>query len=266
MLGRKFVLGELVCDTQAQKLKSSVYSFLNAQRPLGNIVKPGYHLLFFNAQSHEQDLSSDGYDSRQAPADSSFKRRMWIGGQMDFLQPLQFNREASCTETIKRFRKIRDNHYVDVDREIKQDDQLCIRELRQFIYTNQLYQELEPKTQDFKPQFSHELTPTDLLLFRYSGLTFNAHKIHYNKEYARSEGYPDILVQGPLTVTLLLEWVDTMFDNLKVKSFKYKNSSPTFSNEKIRLCLKENDRFLNLWIENAQDGRMLVDAQLTFDE
>lgn len=264
MLGKKFIFTDVTSKTRSQRLKTSLYSFFNVQRPLDSLVPPAYQLLYLNPKSSEEALSSDGYDSHQAPDESLYKRRMWIGGQMLFKSPIEFNKEVTGVETIQRFRKLKDNHFVDVHREVMQDDQVKVEEQRQFIYTQSLYQEIKPKYSQVKPQYSHELTPTDILLFRYSALTFNSHKIHYNKEYALTEGYPAILVQGPLTVTLLLEWVDTLYDNLKITSFKYKNSSPAFTNERIRLCLAEEEGGFAAWIE-GHDGKLLVDAHLTVE-
>jgi hydroxyacyl-ACP dehydratase HTD2-like protein with hotdog domain len=264
MIGNKFVLHDWLSHTHAQGLKASLYSFFNTQKPLGSTLPPGYQLIYCNTQAHEETLLKDGYDSHQAPDDSCFKRRMWIGGNMNFLRPLHFGQQATCVETVQRFRKIRDNYYVDIHREVIQNEQPCFEELRQLIYTSHPYVEPAPKHVEHRPQFTHELTPTDTLLFRYSALTFNSHKIHIDKQYAQSEGYPTILVQGPLTVTLLLEWVDTLYDNLPIRSFKYKNSSPIFSNEPMKLCLRETSDGMDLWIE-GHGRKLLMDAHLTVE-
>ena len=264
MLGRKFVINDYLSPYQSSKLKASLYSFFNEHKPLGTSVPPGYHFAYYNPQTFEGELSKDGYDSYQQPQDDTFRRRRWVGGQMDFIKPLELGKESQCNETITRFRRLKDNFFVDISREMVQDGEIRFKELRQLIYTNHTFDPANSVTKiaSERPTHTHQLTPTEILLFRYSALTFNPHKIHYNKEYSQREGYPDLLVHGPLMVTLLLEWATSMYAGLKVQSFKYKNSSPAFVNQPLRLCQSGSDAQMKLWIENSQ-GFIVTEGLLT---
>lgn len=262
---KSWLLTDFLSRTHAQQLKASLYSYFNVQRPLSNVLPYGYHLIYFNPKNGEESLSKDGYDAHQQPDDDSFRRRLWASGEINFIRPVKFNNPGFCVETIDRLRKVGENQIASINREVIIDGDVSIEEKRTLIYTPSVYDpELPVKRINDIPDYSHYLQPTVLLLFRYSGLTFNSHKIHYNKEYALSEGYPDILVQGPLTVTLILEWISTLFDDITIKSFKYKNHSPIFANDGIRLNLLIKDETeWQVWIEGKDktlhlSGKLII--------
>jgi len=262
MKGKQWILMDQMSSTQSQYLKSALYSYFNVQKPLGSFLPNGYHFLYFNPKHEETELSKDGYDDHQIPAGLDFKRRLWVGGQIDFLNPIAYDSAAACVESIVRSRQFGDNHIVTIEREIVSEGMISLIEKRSLLYTNELYKRNEAQAAQKKPLHTHELKPTDILLMRYSGLTFNAHRIHYSKDYALKEGYPNILVHGPLCITLLLEWFSTLFGDLAVKSFKYKNIAPLFANENIKLALaKGNENQFNLWIEN-EEGELCVSGTI----
>jgi hydroxyacyl-ACP dehydratase HTD2-like protein with hotdog domain len=263
---QSWILSDTLSKSHSQQLKAALYSYFNVQRPLTNIVPNGYHLIYFNPKHDEESLSKDGYDSHQQPLDETFKRRLWVGGELNFIKPLEFNKQSFCVENINRMRKLGDDQLVSIDRELIVDGEVHLEEKRHLLYTPKLYT-AEALTQgsDRKADFAHILKPTDLLLFRYSGLSFNSHKIHYDRQYSLTEGYPNILVQGPLTVTLLLEWVSTLFNNITVTNFKYKNHSPIFANDSIKLGLsKERENKWCVWIE-GEDRKLHVSGTLVVE-
>ena len=117
--------------------------------------------------------------------------------------------------------------------------------------------------------FSHSLTPTNTLLSRFSALTFNSHRIHLDREYARNvEGYNDLLVHGPLMLTLMLKFIGTHMEAIKdraytISSIEYSCLKPLFCNEEIHLRAKEKERkahtkndnkVYNVWIESDSGG------------
>ncbi len=262
MKGRQWILMDTMSSTHSQYLKAALYSYFNVQKPLGKFLSNGYHLLYFNPKHEETELSKDGYDSHQIPANLTFKRRLWTGGQIDFLHPVAYDSQAVCVESIQNSKSFGENHMVTIQREVVADGLISLVERRSLFYTNDLYKKSTPQFPHKPAIYTHELKPTDILLFRYSSLTFNAHRIHYNKDYAMREGYPNILVHGPLTVTLLLEWFSTLFGDLVVKSFKYKNIAPLFANESIKLCLGQtSDSKYDTWIEN-EDGELCVSGTI----
>lgn len=262
MLGRQWVLMDSMSSTHSQYLKASLYSYFNVQKPLGRFLPSGYHLIYFNPKHEESELSQDGYDAHQTPDNFDFKRRLWIGGQIDFHKPIAYDKAAACVETVESSKKFGQNQIVTIQREIVSEGLIALVEKRSLFYTDELYKEGVPRIPQKSPSHTHEMKPTDILLFRYSGLTFNSHKVHYSKNYAMKEGYPDVIVHGPLTITLLLEWFSTLFGDLIVKSFKYKNVAPLFANEKIKLALTSTtEEQFDVWIENEK-GQLCVSGTI----
>ncbi|OAX80855.1 hypothetical protein ACJ72_04802 [Emergomyces africanus] len=116
------------------------------------------------------------------------------------------------------------------------------------------------------PELSHSLVPSRSLLFRYSALTFNAHSIHLNPSYARNvEGYPDLLVHGPLTLTLMLTVFQNHISDISagravIDSIEYRNLAPLLVEQEMRVCAKQKDsndgaaRAWDIWVEGADGG------------
>ena len=108
--------------------------------------------------------------------------------------------------------------------------------------------------------YHHELTADSRLLFRYSALTFNAHRIHYDYQYAtHTEGYPGIIVHGPLLATLMLELLRSNFPEETIKTFEFRALGPIFGDHRFSVHgTKPNpDGNATLWITN-QDGQLCM--------
>ena len=106
------------------------------------------------------------------------------------------------------------------------------------------------------------ITPSPVLLFRYSALTFNPHRIHYDLRYCREEeGYPGLVVHGPLQATLLLDLLHRAHPQRRVKRFEFKALRPVFDTAPFALCgqLSDDGRAARLWTRDAQ-GFMAMDA------
>lgn len=113
------------------------------------------------------------------------------------------------------------------------------------------------------PTFKHTFTPTPTLLFNYSALTYNAHQIHLNPQYCREiEGHRDLLVHGPLSLTLMLSVLRSKLStNERIRSIDYRNLAPLYVNEPLSICLRqqqagtsaEQSRW-DVWVENSQGG------------
>ena len=105
--------------------------------------------------------------------------------------------------------------------------------------------------------------PDDVLLFRYSALTFNGHRIHYDRSYVmQEEGYPGLVVHGPLIATLLLEQLRREYPGLHVKAFEFKAISPLFDTAPFDVCGRLDGDVATLWARGAQ-GQLAVQAIAT---
>ncbi|GMM34283.1 hydroxyacyl-thioester dehydratase [Saccharomycopsis crataegensis] len=249
------------------------------------IIPLGYSFVYFNPSNDESILGVDGYDNHQAPVDPKktegseelFKRRMWVGGHLVFNNenPLRFNQVATCIESVDKIKPAGNSVFVNIDRKFFNSTDMSMRESRTLIYTNDLFDLDKLKntatvTSESKKYGTaeHQMTLklTESFLFRYSALTFNAHKIHYDINYSTQvEKYPSILVQGPLTVTLLLQWFSHISPGSRVLKFSYKNKFPLFVTDSLTFkCNQVDDNQFNVWVENDNgvlccDGKVVVE-------
>jgi 3-methylfumaryl-CoA hydratase len=96
--------------------------------------------------------------------------------------------------------------------------------------------------------WAQTVEPNPLLLFRYSALTYNGHRIHYDRDYAtRQEHYPALVVHGPLLATLMCELVATKLPEARIKDFQYRARRPTFDTSPFTVCGKRDGAKLTLW-------------------
>lgn len=258
----------------------------------GEPVPPGYHLIYFNPETPEHRLDFDGYESQQTPAPlGKFVNRMWLGGSIEFRQNiLKLGDEALCIEKVHDLRhSVRNDNervIVSLDRRmgVVSDPSLSdaeaadeisahwgVKEIRSLLYFTADGGKDRKSTFDryLKPptgaEYRHELTPTQATLFRFSALTFNSHMIHYDRMYAQQvEKLPDIVVHGPLTVVLLLQWMHDYVvpPNRSIRKINYKNLLPLFVDHKLTLCAKrKSEDAYEVWAENHK-GSYSVSADL----
>ncbi|MCJ1232761.1 hypothetical protein MMC14_000715 [Varicellaria rhodocarpa] len=107
-----------------------------------------------------------------------------------------------------------------------------------------------------EPTFSHVITPTAALLFRFSALTFNAHRIHLDKQYCQEiEGHRNLLVHGPLSVVLILETLMRFTEKRTViEEIEYRNLAPLYADEEMKICGRANGKDWDVWIEGKDGG------------
>jgi 3-methylfumaryl-CoA hydratase len=113
--------------------------------------------------------------------------------------------------------------------------------------------------------FSREIVPDDVLLFRYSALTFNGHRIHYDRKYVTEvEGYPGLIVHGPLIATLLMDLLRRELPQAEVASFRFKAVRPTFDPHPFRVngALQPDGKTVRLWAQD-HEGWLTMDATAT---
>jgi 3-methylfumaryl-CoA hydratase len=170
-------------------------------------------------------------------------RRMFVGGRSRLEHPLRLGEPAELVESILRCEPKEGRSgsmtLLSLSYRYHQGGRLCITEERDFMYL----QDRNTPRQDEPPvqaspvpeaQLAKELPTDPVLLFRFSALTFNGHRIHYDREYAREvEGYPDRVVHGPLTALLLAEMAAEQAGPLRAFSFRAR--APLFSGDSIRL-------------------------------
>jgi len=239
-----------------------VSALLDRETPVLEVGSPLpalWHWFYFLPQVPNSKIGVDGHPERGGflpPVD--LPRRMFAGSRMDFITPLIIGRPASRTgevlKVIEKSGKSGKLVFVTVEYRIYQDDILCIKEEQDIVYKEAGGAVPCPVPVDEWPSlnpgtWSQIVEPTQVLLFRFSALTFNAHRIHYDLPYAmKEEGYPGLVVQGPLTAILLAE-LTVRSSIRRINSFSFQGRAPLFDLHPFRL------------IGSTSDNKVMLEAQ-----
>ncbi len=240
-------------------------------------LPPLRHWLYFWHAAHRRMLGRDGH-----PALGGFlpdvarlwggsqTRRMWAGSRLEFHRPLMLGmptRRLSTVETVEE-KSGRSGRlvFVTVRHDIFDADTVAVTDRHDIVYREELAGASlpEPDTASGDYQWSASFTADPVLLFRYSALTFNGHRIHYDRDYAREvEGYRGLVVHGPLLATLLVDFATSLRPGTPLKRFAFRGRRPVIEGEPFQLRAKNaHDGSLSLWIADAEDAlAMTADAE-----
>lgn len=232
----------------------------------GDALPPFWHYAWFWEPVPAAGLGRDGHPRiGDLIPDLGFARRMWAGGELWFDHPLRLGQPAQKITRLDRAERKQgasgDFALVTLLHEIRQDDRICIRERQSLIYRPEAAETgaSTPPTarRDETVCRRRRFSTTDL--FRYSALTFNGHRIHYDRDYATGvEGYPGLVVHGPLLAQLLVQLADGMLGGLV--RFRFRATAPLFDHEEAELCARPEGDGLALWVRGP-DGRQCMTAE-----
>ncbi|RQP04105.1 MAG: acyl-CoA dehydrogenase [Paracoccus sp. BP8] len=235
---------------------------------LGDPLPPLWHWTFFAPQVPQSQLGPDGH-----PRLGGFlppvplPRRMWAGGKLQFHNPIHVGEEVTRTSEILSVAEKSGRQgalvFVSVGHKLATQSGLAIEERQDIVYREPSTTKLPAPVAEVAPaDWRDPMLPDPVLLFRFSALTFNAHRIHYDLPYATAEeGYPDLVVQGPLTATLLMDAYTRRSGNLP-KSFSFRGQAPLFSGGRMAICGRATDQGHDLWAEGP-GGYTGMSAQVT---
>lgn len=239
---------------------------------LGNEIPPCWHWLYFLPLHKQSEIGADGHAKRGGflpPV--PLPRRMWAGSRIEFHAPVRAGQAVSRNSKILdvRLKEGRTGPlvFVNVEHQIRAEGQLAITEQHDIVYRDMPAQG-EPVPEGIlaptNATWTREIQPDDVLLFRYSALTFNGHRIHYDRRYVTQvEGYPGLIVHGPLIATLLLDLLRRSIPNAQVKTFTFKAMKPIFDIAPFNVCArKEGDKTVKLWAVTPE-GHIAMDASAT---
>ena len=226
----------------------------------GSPVPPLAHWLYFLPQAPQRELGPDGHPKRGGflpPV--PLPRRMWAGGRLRFQQALNVGDEIVRDSTITRVDAKPGRSgalvFVTVRHEISHAAGLALTEEHDIVYRDAPLPGALPPAPVMAPtheDFARRIVPDPVLLFRYSALTFNGHRIHYDRSYVTEvEGYPGLIVHGPLIATLLLDLVRRELPGARIRAFTFKAASALFDTHPFSVCGKrEADGHVALWARN----------------
>jgi 3-methylfumaryl-CoA hydratase len=220
-------------------------AFLDIDEPLrhGDALPMLWHWAFFTPTTRSSDIGSDGHARLPAVGPTAgLPRRMWAGGRVTASGPLRVGIDAvRRTKVVTAVRKAGRSGpllVVTLEHEIEQDGRAVVTEQQDLIYRSggAAVPTPVPGEMPGAPDggWAQERVMDPVQLFRFSALTFNSHRIHFDREYAAAvEGYPGLVVHGPLTALLLAEACKR--HGGPIRSFSFRASAPHFADAAFRL-------------------------------
>ena len=228
----------------------------------GDALQPFWHQIYFWDTLPADQLGRDGHPKIGGfIPDLGLPRRMWAGGKLRFHTPLHSGVKATKITTIESIGQKQGKSgplaFVTLRHEISQSDRLCVTEHQDLVYRQDpdpsAPAPVAPKARTDET-YSETRSFSSTLLFRYSALTMNGHRIHYDENYAKDvERYSGLVVHGPLLAQYLMLLAERKLGPLK--TFSFRATSPLMHTETADFCISGND----MWVR-AQDGRQCMQA------
>jgi 3-methylfumaryl-CoA hydratase len=218
----------------------------------GSPVPQGWHWFYFRTPVRASRTGPDGHERRGdfLPA-VDLPLRMWAGGELHFPGEVRIGerirRESTIRSAVEKTGKSGSLVFVTVDHRVFAGDRLAVQEEQIIVYRDRSPASPEGKGAEAaplgapapplpEPDWSEPFTPDEATLFRFSALTYNGHRIHYDHPYTTGvEGYPGLVVHAPLTALLLLDAAGRHAEGQRVASFSYRAKSPLHLGEPLLL-------------------------------
>ena len=267
-VGKTEVREDLIAPGPAMRLLATLDD-VDTGFSVDSHLPPLWHWLYFLPGAPRRELGTDGHPSRGGflpPIE--LPRRMFAGGRFRFHSPLAVGHPARRSSEIVSVERKRGRSgplvFVRVRHRVLQHGRLCVEEVRDIVYRGY---GTPPAAPIVDPRWAPApegtkariIDPDPVMLFRFSALTFNAHRIHYDQPYAREvEGYPGLLVHGPLLAILLMEYLRR--DGTPVGGFTFRARAPLFCGVPFRVLARSANGRVALWAEGP-DGNAAVEAE-----
>lgn len=240
----------------------------SAPMTAGGVLPPSWQWLYFLDTPSASVTGRDGHPKLgEFLPPAPLPRRMWAAGAMQIERPLRLGTPATRRSVIRsvdaKSGKSGSLVFVTLDHEISQDGLLCLGEEQNLVYREMPSAPAPLPPGEAAPSdadWSRIVTPDPVLLFRYSALTYNSHRIHYDRHYAVDrEFYPALVVHGPLLATLLLNLAKTNLDGASITAFQFRAVRPTFDTHPFTVNGKRDGQHLKLWSAD-HEGNLCVSA------
>jgi len=246
---------------------------------IGDILPPLWHWMYFSPKARQSKLGPDGHPERgDFLPPVTLPRRMFAGSQYRFHEPLRIGdnitRQGKIGDVITKQGRSGELVFVKVNYVISSQRGVAFEEDHDIVYRGEARDSAKaadkpaPNENDKNANalWRTTIVPDPVLLFRYSALTFNGHRIHYDRSYAMDvEGYPGLVVHGPLIATLLLELLHEHQGERPLASFQFRAKQPLFDINPFELIggLEQDDTTFWLQALDAQ-GHVAMEAGGTF--
>lgn len=250
--GRRQATSDIISPVQVRQMAAAFDDSLRLTNPFAGPLPAGWHWLYFNPIAPQAQLGEDGHPLRgDFLPPVSLPRRMWAGSRLQWQRAFVVGSDVRKTSEILSVARKQGRGgemiFVTVEHQYTDTDGPLLREEHDIVYREApgdaervLLKETGQRIADGEHTFEREgefvrpVLADEVLLYRYSAATFNGHRIHYDVDYCRDvEGYPGLVVHGPLIATLLLGWVENdlaaqLGGERFVDRFTFRAKSPTF--------------------------------------
>ncbi|MFA7586164.1 MAG: MaoC family dehydratase N-terminal domain-containing protein [Novosphingobium sp.] len=265
-IGKQETLTDVIDPARSNALRAA----LGNPEPLqtGDVMPWLHHWLYFWNVQPPESLGSDGH-----PAKGGFlppvplPRRMWAGGRFKFLAPLHLGETVTRTSTVLKVQaksgKSGDLVFVTVRHELSGPSGTAIEEEQDLVYKGATAAgsiALPAPADAPACTWRETVEPDTVLLFRYSALTMNGHRIHYDRPYAMDEeSYPALVVHGPLMATLLADLAARKLGK-PLATFDFRGNAPAFDGITLHLCGDASDDGAHVWTQQGAGKCMVASA------
>jgi 3-methylfumaryl-CoA hydratase len=273
-IGRSEELSDRLTPTPYAALAATLDR--TSDRPAdGTPLPPLWHWLYFLPLHRHSELGPDGHAERGGFLPPiSLPRRMWAGSQFLFHEPLCIGDTVSRRSTILDVTEKRGRTgtlvFVKVRHQLRRtgDSAVALTEFHDIVYREAASPDdvaPPPRAAYPNPVWRLKWVADDVLLFRYSALTFNGHRIHYDRRYVTEvEGYPGLVVHGPLLATLLLDLLRHKMPDARLATFEFRAVRPVFDSGHffVNGSPLDDGKTIHLWVED-HEGWLTMDARAT---
>jgi 3-methylfumaryl-CoA hydratase len=233
----------------------------------GTPLPPLWHWLYFLPVHRVSEVGPDGHPRRGGFLPPlPLPRRMWAGGRFAFRHSLRIGdtvrKESRVLSVERKEGRTGPLVFVRVGHELADAEGLALTEEHDIVYRGLAAPASTPRPAPTGAVWERIIRPDPVLLFRYSALTFNGHRIHYDQPYAtKVEGYPGLVVHGPLIATLLLDLLRRERRDATVATFAYRAVGPLFDTAAFAVCgaPTEDGHAVKLWAR-SMDGVLAMEA------
>jgi 3-methylfumaryl-CoA hydratase len=260
-VGRTAEATDIVTAQLAKGLRATLFQEIGEPK-MGDAAPFTVHWCLGQPVYPMSELGPDGHPTRGGflpPV--PLPRRMWAGGELQFLDPLRVGDEAKRSSRISDVTLKTGSTgtlcFVSVEHVVTTPRGPAIRERQDIVYrdVSTTQPAVPAKASPPPPASKHRETHISdpVLLFRYSALTFNGHRIHYDRDYVtKVEGYPGLIFHGPLQAALIVEFAAKLHGGQPPKTFSYRGVQPLFEGSEFSVNANDTAGGLELWTANAE--------------
>ena len=242
-------------DIARSRVAKDFFQIDKLELKLGESLPKYWHWFFCWETANDKLLGLDGHikPGNNIIPDTGFPRRMWGGSEINFFEPLLIGMEITRIITLESIDYKKGNSgdfcVISIKNELKNNDTILLIERQSLVYlpSRTDFDQSAPKPHDNLSDDFLSKKYTENQLFKYSALTMNSHRIHYDLDYCKTvEYYPSLVVHGPLLAQNLIDAADQRFDG-NLQFFKYRALNPIFVSDEFTINASDTGEF---WIAN----------------